>query len=310
MKQLPNLKRIAVLDWFQNPDYLPFYWDNHEFEWYLRCSSKAHEGIALPTRWSEADCEDPEAHYKPINEFPWDFRGINNLLTAIEDGAPQLRHLSFGCQMSNLSPDILLRKGHTKLLRRIASQLISFKMDVRTSYTLLSSRATDLVASLRGMIKQAKHLENLTLNVAFEDWARIFNEVQLPKLKILDLGDGMLNSQDFKNMLHAHRYTLRQLRLRNMHIPDEIAWEDFARIVGQFLHLDLISLWSIVDATSYSIGDTAYLDVKRVEKAATNFMKPIPSHLLRKTVLETKAVMAWNIKTFEPGHDLATMLEQ
>ncbi len=309
MKRLPNLRRVSVLDWFTAPlDYEPFLWNPSEFQWYHHRSAKPYEDIARPLRWSGADSRNEGLHLK---ESPWDFRGIKNLLTALSDQGSRLQHLSLGCQMSNLSPEIYTRNEHAKILRDIARKLISFKMDCRMPYSDQTVRTSDCIKAITGVLKEAKHLQSLSLTVdkSLDNWPEIFVGTKWPYLRVLDLGDGTMDARLFQAIANAHKDTLRELRLRNMHIPDGSSWEDLARESGRSLHLHFIYLASMSDSVGFATSLDPYLDGSRAMTTAGLFMQQVPSALLCTRSSSGGSVIAWHAQEFKPIFNLNSICE-
>ncbi|KAL8789707.1 MAG: hypothetical protein Q9195_006704 [Heterodermia aff. obscurata] len=303
-QQLHNLKSVIVLDPFEaHSDCHPFHWYPHEFEWFLQWSEKAFKDIASPTRWSIADYMD---HGIPVMEAPWDFRGINNLLTVIGEQAPQLRHLSFGCQRSCLSGMIFDRKENVKALRKVSSQLISFKIHCRMPNTEEHLLVSDRVDAANHIIKDAKHLKSLalTLDGSMTDWTKFHEGNMSSSLNILDLCAGDIDIEALQAILIAHGETLSELRLCNMHLKDQHSWEEVSGEIGQYLRLHCITLSYISDELGCLSGALSSRDGRRAVETAINFMQRTPHQFQKITGGGAGIVMAWNSETFRPGFDL------
>ena len=304
LKQLPNLKRVMVSDCFEYPlDYHPSQWDTGEFDRFLRWSGKAFRDIASPAAWSMANCLENGTHFK---KSPWDFRGIQNLLTAIEEQAPQLRHFSFGCQRSWLSATSFDREDDAKALRRVLCQLIHFNMLCRDPDTQESLQGSNCVGAATCIIREAKHLESLTLTLdgSVTDWAMIHNGIRSSGLKILDLSAGDIDSQTLRATVIAHRETLRELRLHSMHLMDGGSWEEISNQLGGSLQLHCVTLMSISDEH----GRLWCYKCDRVElravKTAAHFMQRTPHQLQKIAAAGIGLVIAWNSEVFRPRFDL------
>ncbi len=309
MKRLPNLRRVSVLDWFRAPlDYQPFLWDSSEFQWYHHRSAKSCEDIARPTRWSEADFSDEGMH---LGESPWDFRGITNLLTVLKEQASRLQHLSLGCQMSNLSPEIYTRKEHIEVFRHVAPKLVSLKMNCRMPFSVRIVPTSDCVKAIAEVLKEAKHLQSLSLTVdkSLDNWLGILVGTKWPYLRLLDLGDGTMDAQVFRAIANAHKDTLRELRLRNMKLLDGSSWEDVARELGRSLKLHFIYLGSMSDPVALITTDTPYLDGNRAMTTARLFMQQVPSALLCTRSSSGGSVIAWHAQEFKPTFNLNSICE-
>ena len=300
---LPNLKRVVVLDHFDHPlDFDAFHYEPSEFEWYSQWSAKAFEGIAAPARWSEADRLDDGVQ---LEHMPWDFRGIKHLLMVIEAHAPRVHDLSLGCQTFQLSPENYCQAGQRNALCSIAPRLRRFKLDCEWPNSS-GFEAADFVTAMTKILQAAIHLESLslTVNVTLGQWSDIFQGHRWPYLKVLDLGDGNVESEAFRAILKNHEETLQELILRNMHIRDGLSWEDFAKNVGQFLELHFLSLSSMSDEIGALTIAGPYLDDLRALTTANSFFQRTPSHL-RATVATGRAVVRmWNKRDFKPSFDL------
>jgi len=308
MKRLLNLQRVSVLDRFIAPlDNEHFLWEPWEFIWYHRRSAKSCKGIARPIRWSEADFGDEGMH---MREFPWDFRGIKNLLTVLKEQAFRLRNLSLGCQMSSLSPEIYTRKEHAEMLRNIAPKLVSFKMDCRMPFSNQSVRTSDCVEAITGILKEAKHLQTLCLTVekSLDKWPEIFVGTKWPYLRVLELGEGTMTAQVFRAIANAYKDTLRELRLHQMHISGGSSWEDLATELGQSLQLHFIHLGYVSDPVDLDTRDTRYLAHDRALTTARLFMQQVPTLLLSTKISNSGGeVMAWHALEFRPKFDLDSL---
>ena len=293
-----------VLDCFKYPlDYHPFQWDPREFDRFLQWSGKAFRDIASPTAWSIADCLDNGVH---LEKSPWDFRGIKNLLTAIEEQAPQLRRLSFGCQRSWLSATSFDREDDAKGLRKVLSQLVEFKMHCRDPDTEESLRRSDCVGAATSIIREAKHLESLTLtlDVSVTDWAMLHNGISSSGLKILDLCAGDIDSQALRAIVIAHGETLRELRLHSMHLKDGNSWEELSNELGRSLQLHCITLMSMSDKNGPLWCDTRSCKYLRAVKTASRFMQRTPHQLEKIVTAWVGMIMAWNSEVFTPKFGL------
>lgn len=305
LKQLPNLKQVSVLDQFSTIlDYTPFLWGESEFEWYEQWSSGLYKGVARPTRWSEADMTDEGIH---MQNSPWDFRGLQHLFIALDDSASQLQELYLGCQIANLSTAIYSQKEHTRILRRIVPQLTSFKMDCRIPCEH-SLRPQECVTAVEVILQEARNLTSLSLSVPtlpdrMDGWTTAFAVLRWPRLRTLDLGDGVFESQDFQAIANAHAETLLELRLRNVYILDEVSWEEIATELGKTLQLQMIALLSMADNTGLEETDSPYLDDDRHQDAARLFMQRIPPNLLGLRTSEGSTI-AWHKQDFKPAYDL------
>ena len=310
LQQLPNLKRIMVLDEFEwTPDFHPFQGDPCEFDCFLWWPGRAFRDAASPTAWSTADCYDDGIH---LVESPWDFRGVRNLLTAMEEQAPQLRHLSFGCQSSWLLAMAFDREDDAEALRRVSSQLISFKMHCGKPDTRGGWRSSDCVAAATSIIRESKYLESLTLTLdgPKTDWARLQQGIRCPGLKILDLCTADIDSRTLRAMFVAHGATLLELRLRSMHLTDGGSWEELSGDLGPLLHLQCITLVGISDKHGNLWCINCYKEDARAVKTAAHFMQQTPRENLRIGSARTAMTIAWNSKEFRPKFDLNRYCER
>ena len=304
LQQLHRLKRITVLDQFDHPlDYHPFQWHPREFEYFLSWSDKSFRSVANPIAWSTAYCHDNWQN--SLAESEWDFRGIDNLLTAIEEQAPQLRHSSFGCQRSWLPTSVFARRDGGKALRKILCQLVGFTMHC-VPFEQASLEPEDCLGAATDMIREAKHLESLTLTVDYSktDWARLSNRNRRSGLKILDLCAGEIDPQALRALLVAHEESLLELRLRTIYLTGGCSWEEVSGELGGHLNLRCITLMCVRDESGYTWSHKwGFLD-RRDVKTAINFMKRTPDQLQKIASAGVGLVMAWNSEKFRPKFDL------
>lgn len=147
LKRLPNLTKVSILDKFEHPlDHQPFLWGQHDHEKYDLWSHQSFGYAVAPSTWHEAEMarlQDPRPHAKaarsqgrrgeidptPIKDFPWDFRGIHNLFTAIAEYVPRLAELYVGCQESCLSAEVYAEDTRMSLWKQIAPRLMALKAD-------------------------------------------------------------------------------------------------------------------------------------------------------------------------------------
>ncbi|KAL8706770.1 MAG: hypothetical protein Q9201_000196 [Fulgogasparrea decipioides] len=308
LKQLPNLKRILILDQFgSSQDFQPYFYDHYNFEWYKDWSKELCKGIAHPTRWYQANVMDSGVH---TGDSPWDFRGVKNLLDAVEECVPQLRELYMGSQVSNLTPDIYSLEEHNTILCRIAPRLITLKMDCYYMRFGPESQPDDYIEALQRILQETKNLQSLSLSMpSFKaDMSKIFPKTKWSHLRVLELGDGLFGSDFLMALVNAHAETLRELRLRNVSLEDEISLEEVAAKLGQSLQLHMVSLLSMADITALETTGEPYLDDSRHEKAALLFMQRVPDHLLELKTSEGMAI-AWNKQDFIPAYNLERVYE-
>lgn len=308
-QRLPNLKRISILDVVKGPIDHQLHFGYREFKWFFQQSAKVLKNILGPASWTEAKDEIRNIDQQN-RDFQWDFRGITNLLTAIKEHAPQLRHLSFGCSSFRLSTTIFNRQEHVQILGKLASQLISLKIDCQLPRIGKNLRELGYISALSGILKEAKRLQSLSLN--FDDslagWTNIFHGTRCPDLRILELGDWIVESQSFRDIVSAHRETLLELRLHNLDISDGGSWEEVAEEVGRHLRLHFVAIRSLSDTTGFPTGNSAYLD--RHRKTAISFMQQTPQALMTWAESRQGLVMAWNSKEIRPEIDLKCVYQE
>ena len=322
LKQMPHLTRVSVLDLFSSHiDYSPFLWDAFELKWYRKLSAKLCDGIALPTRWSKAD---RRGHNRLTALKGWDFRGVENLLTATKEYAPRVHQLHIGCQYSRLSTVICSRTGSAEALSAIVPKLTSFKLDCRLPQMISDFEARDHANSLTSIIKAAKNLRTLfiTLDQHIDwsdtfstatwphiDWSDTFSTATWPHLKVLDLGDGAMSSKVLRAVAKTHSSTLRELRLRNVYLSGDSTWEEVAAELGRCLQLHFTSLLSVCDDTALVNTGVPYLTDDRILKAAFEFMHWISKDLLYVEFKEAGDVMLWHIDDFQPTFNLQSVID-
>ena len=306
LKQLRNLKRISILDQFRPPFRLdPYSWDESKYHWYDRWSDELCEGIAEPTTWAWASSVPHELH---LRDFPWDFRGVTNLLIAIREYGPRLRSLDLGCKSSMLSLEIYSREEHAEILCEIAPQLTSFKLTCEVSFhdpNLLRVRPYHIKAITR-ILEEAKSLENLTLKLS--NWPKAWSETSLitkcSHLRVLDLEWGSMEAASFRAFINTHTDTLRELRVRCISISGKDSWEKIAEELGRSLRLHMLALSCIIeqsetrDRDDYDLGNVAYL-----------FMQRLPRHIVGLKKWKEESLIAWDKQNFMPAYDLNTISE-
>lgn len=300
LRLMPNLRSLAVLDGFnQRPDWEPFLWDLEEFDWYEDWSAELCEGIADPSPWIEA-------HFKDTaNQFPWDFRGIDNLFSAIGAWAPKLRQLYLGSQLLNLSSTIYARPPCKGVLYNLAPRLSKLKLDCSLYNPAADERPEDYIRTIGGILKRCTQLQSLsiTLDMRTQAWPSLLETLELPHLRVLDLGDGHFASQEFCAMAQRHRH-LQELRLRNISIRVGQPWTAIAEKLGQILHLDLIVLLSLNDSGTAGSGS---LNDEALKLIARAFMQRVPLDLLGYKSGNATSVVAWHLKDFKPTFDLESL---
>ncbi|KAL9583411.1 MAG: hypothetical protein Q9212_002718 [Teloschistes hypoglaucus] len=306
LRRLPHLKHISVLDCFADRlDFIPFVWAVNEFRWYHDWSAALCKGIASPSAWYDADMAD-EGTY--ISNAPWDFRGITNLLVAVEENAPHLRHLSLGCPISRLSAEIYGREENARPLYKIAPRLTSLKIDCDMPVTVPDLLFDSHVNTMKDIVQRMNHLKSLSLSIpprSDEDFIEVFQNFKWPHLTTLDLADGYWTSDEIEQIANSHADTLRELRLRNVEITDGDPWEVVAGRLGQSLQLRMVCLMYLADHHSRYRKE---LSEKRVHRSARLFMKRTPDHLLGLKV-EHGTAIAWQSHNFKPAYDLDRVLD-
>ena len=267
MTRLPNLRRLYILDYFAwQFDCDTFVRVDHL--WYHDWSWPAFEGIARPARWTAARMNDYDDIQENLQKYPWDFRGVDNVLKAALLHAPNLRELLIGCQNSPLSAEIYGRPGSADTVRELVPRLSLLKID--TSRKMLADRRTGSVAPI---LQSAHHLEELLLSTAFElqslakNWSR---------LRVLDLAHEYVNSADFEAVVHSCAGTLRELRLLHLHLYGR-AWEDCSRDLGPLLQLQFVAISAMTDEVASAINQEPYSFIKlhQCQNTARNFMSNV-----------------------------------
>ena len=301
-QRLPNLKRISVLDLYGNFSHEFFPWDNRKIEWFSQRSAKTFKYIISPATWSDVN---DERHYDKEN-LPWDFRGIMNLLTAIKEHAPQLRHLSFGSEGLRLSTAVFSQQEHAQILGKLASQLTSLKIACGVPGTGQTLRRSDFVSAISGIFKEASQLQSLSLTIdeGLARWTDILHAIRIPSLRKLDLGDGIVTWHSFRDLVMAHRKTLLELTMRGMHIVGGNSWWKLAEELGPHLRLHFVALFMMSDSHEAWGSHRIYHHRERLFNTATAFMQQTPQSLMMAAESRRGVVMAWNSKEFRPDFDL------
>ncbi|KAL8723787.1 MAG: hypothetical protein Q9181_007200 [Wetmoreana brouardii] len=146
----------------------------------------------------------------------------------------------------------------------------------------LEPRPDDNTEALQGILQGMKNLQSLSLSIPplRTDKSKIFPLTKWSHLRVLELGEGILDSHFLMALANVHATSLRKLRLRNGYLVAELSREEAAAKLGQSLQLDMISLLSMADSVAMeTIGDP-FLDDDRQEKTARLFMQRVPDHLL------------------------------
>ena len=181
---------------------VPYVWTDSEWDFYQGWSSKIHidplctnnhhlQSVLPPSRWLEVASDDEGT------TPPWDFRGLEHLLTAAYFHAPKLKELLMGCDLSKLSADLFSSGNSAHLLQGLAPRLTMLRAD----YTSRSHEYNfDFETSIGQILNAASRLEELQLtprnNLA--DWDAVFEETKWPRLRVLNLGDGLLSLSALK----------------------------------------------------------------------------------------------------------------
>ena len=205
-----------------------------------------------------------------LQQYPWDFRGIDNLLKAALLHAPKLRELLIGCQNSNLSEEIYGRPDIVVTATELVSRLSLLKIDA-SGRRQAADQPLDPVATI---LQRSHQLEELHLTRYYGMTALIRKWSQL---RVLDLGDEYVEWESFEEVIHSCAKTLRELRLRHMHLYGK-AWEDCSRDLGPGLRLRFVSIQSMTDdvASASNHEPFSYLELRQMQLTACNFMSSVP----------------------------------
>ena len=264
MSRLPNLKRISVLDRFPwRLDCNTWVHVNHE--WYKDWSKHAFDGIAHPSSWTPTRFSDNGREI--LRQYPWDFRGVDNLLEAALLHTPNLRELLVGCQNSILSDEIYGRPDIVETFRSLVSRLSLLKID---AWKCRFSDITDTVAMI---LHKAQNLEELHLTRCYGFQGLV---MKWSRLRVLDLGDEFATWAAFEAVIHSCANTLRELRLRDVHLYGK-AWVDCSRDLGPYLRLQFVAISAMTDDVASRMNQEAFSLIKLHESQSTalNFMSSV-----------------------------------
>ena len=171
---------------------------------------------------------------------------------------------------------------------------------------LKNLQVADNVGAATCIIKESKHLTNLclTLDGSLTDWANFHHGTRWARLKILDLCEGDIDSQALQAIFDSHGETLRELRLREMHLKDGLAWEEVSVELGQYLQLHCLILISIRDRFGELAGVKSEGDNVRAVDTAFRLMQRTPHQVQKIGCAGRVHVIAWNTQDFTPSFDL------
>ena len=267
MMRLPNLRRLSVLDYFEwHVDCNTFVRVGHR--WYQDWSRPAFAGIAQPSRWTAASMDDFFSGEDNLEKYPWDFRGVDNVLKAALLHAPELRELLIGCQNANLSAKVYDRPESAETIRELVPRLSLLKMD--TSSRDSADRHPDLMDTI---LQRAHHIEELLLSRHFGLQALVQKWSQL---RVLDLAHEYIESADFEAVIRSCAGTLRQLRLLHLHLYGK-GWETCSRELGPLLRLHFVAISAMTDDVASAINQEPFSFIKlhQSQNTARNFMSNV-----------------------------------
>ena len=298
LERLPKVTQMSVMDRFEHPlDSQPFMWSQHE--WYNKWFSEQHKATARPSRWAEAEYVWAEADYSKdvMNDYPWDFQGIDNLFEAAILHAPRIEKILIGGQISNLSADLYNTATVANAMAQLAPRLTMLKVDC-----VLARIADGSV--LTRILRRADRLQELHITLPNHfGYVRSLSEGRKwPLLRVLDLGHGDFDYPLLKDFSTSHVDTLREVRFRTVNLRSGEAWEVAATELGKVLKLDLVAL-SFVSSRFGSMY--RHVGEERTVVIAQRFMQRIPKHQLG-MVGELGFVVAWHKQDYTPtlGFDM------
>ena len=267
MIRLPNLRRLSILDYFAwQVDCNTFV--RVGYPWYQDWSRPAFEGIAQPSRWTAARMDDHYHGEDNLQKYPWDFRGIDNVLKSALLHAPNLRELLIGCQNAELSTRVYDRLESEETIRELVPRLSLLMMD--TSSRHFADRHFDSMAMI---LRRAHQLEELLLSKRFglqvlvQKWSQ---------LRVLDLAHEYTESADFEAVIRSCAGTLRELRLIHLHLYGK-AWETCSRDLGPLLRLHFVAISAMSDEFASAINQdpSSFIKLHQSQNTARNFMSNV-----------------------------------
>jgi len=294
LQQLPNLKTVSIVHDFDGySDFIDLH--EHLPMWYGQWSATILGNTLPPTSWSlcnemaieaeEGENED-ESLVDVLTDYPWDWRGVVNLMKAIASYSPKIIHLHYGSQLPRIPLYTLNDASIAASLKLTAGNLRCFKFDSSTSVDGVHQEplAADSEAFrvLGQILEHAQHLTTLSasLNTTLPGWQLTFGKAFWPKLSILELGDNPLDLQALKNICQRHQNTLVDLGLRNIILDLENGietWEDVGAELGGFLKLRSLEFCGIGNggrgASSSLVGGGA-------EQFGYDMMRWVPKSLI------------------------------
>ena len=203
LARLPNLERISVLDKFDGyVDCVPYIWNNFEWDFYQEWSSKRYSDLSWtnihhrqdvlpPSRWSEVAFDDEDTNP------PWGFRGLEHLLKAALLHAPKLKELLMGCDTSNLSASLFTSGDFAHTVRNLAPRLTMLKALCESGS---EEPNHDFATNIENILLAASRVEELYLipQITLANWDAIFRQITWSRLRVVDLGDGILSVSALK----------------------------------------------------------------------------------------------------------------
>ena len=272
MKRLPNLRKISILDTFEDVvDTSPFISTQHQ--WYRLWTTTQFKGIVMPSK------------FNGIRQQPvWDYRGIENLFKAVSLYAPKMQNLVLGCEPGIFSTTIYGKPNIKALMENLVPRLRKLKVDCDTSfYGSISAQWSNDIASL---LHEGRQLNEMSLYLG----RSMTLKGQWPQLRILEFSSGHLDLPTLKAFSQFHADVLRELTLHDVELRGKYSWEQVAEEIGQHWKLDLLSLNCIIDGTNL---EEHIRGLRRLEPIARSFMLRIPDDELNMVNTEV-AVIAWH----------------
>ena len=273
LKNFPNLTTVIALDNFsEGSGWEPHRTGNHP--WYYWHSAREIDMPVAPSSWARNWFNEDDGVQR------WSVLGINNLIRAVSQEGQNVKELQIGSVTSSLPLTIFKMHGdvyHDACT--MARRLTSLEMDLNVTGERGENDWQKQNDCLNNFLSQAKELRCFGISGRRIDIDVIKDKVW-PHLETLNWAKFEIRAAHIKAITHAHKSTLRELTLNNVHMRDEEGWADAAKEMGQYLRLRLVRVMDLADEVTRRETRVHFLEDEAQLVVARSFMQSIPGPLL------------------------------
>jgi len=292
LQKLPNLNTVTIIQAYPGQKDIVRFQEKLS-PWYERPSLTVWQETLAPTSWSVLAGEATEApdfsiSWDIIEENPWDWRGVVNVLKAIALHCPKVINFHYGTHAAPMPMHILSQKPVFSSMRDIAKNLTCIKL---MTSTLVDDDpderlepGSEAYSAFKAILDQAQQLRTLSSNMVSRPRASRsnFSTATWPRLSVLQLGFMHVDLQTLKGLCHRHEDTLRDLKLIFVALDDMYkgdTWSIAGKELGSFLRLRSLTLRGL---STYLFADNSSTE----EEVGYDIMRWVPRRLLEVKVLE------------------------